>query len=72
MNLSSPGQVTLTVYDSKGRRVAELLNGYEEAGVREVIWDGRTTNGSRLSSGIYFLRLIHPNGEDTRRVALIE
>lgn len=46
------GHVTLTVYDALGRRVATLVDGFEDAGYHQV-----TLNGSGLSSGIYFYRI---------------
>ncbi len=50
--LGKDGHVNLTVYDLSGRRVAELVNGFREAGSHEI-----TFNGSGLPSGIYFYRL---------------
>jgi len=45
--------VTLKVYDMLGRDVATLVDGMKETGYFSV-----TFNGSRLSSGIYFIRMI--------------
>lgn len=45
-------KVTLTVYDTVGRRISNLLNGYLGAGIHEVTFDG-----SHLASGIYLYRL---------------
>ncbi len=44
--------VELTVYDIQGRLVAELVNGWRNAGVHEVTFDA-----SDLASGIYLCRL---------------
>jgi hypothetical protein len=50
--LSATSFVKLSIYDVAGRKVAELVNGWREAGVHEVTWDA-----SDLASGIYVYRL---------------
>ncbi len=50
--LGSSGAVNLTVYDLSGRAVAELVNGYRDAGSHEVTFDA-----SGLASGVYIYRL---------------
>ncbi len=52
------GHVDLAVYDVSGRRVAELVNGWRDAGSQKVIFDG-----SGLPSGIYIYRFT--TGEST-------
>ena len=44
--------VNLSVYDVAGKQVAELVNGWRDAGVHEVTFDG-----SELTSGVYLYRL---------------
>jgi len=49
--------VTLRVYDLQGRKVSTLAN-QEPTGCKgEVIWDGRSDKGKRLSIGLYILYL---------------
>jgi hypothetical protein len=50
--LSALSFVNLSVYDVAGKKVAELVNGAQNAGSHEVIFDG-----SGLPSGIYLYRL---------------
>jgi len=50
--LPAPGHVGLRVYDTAGREVATLVNGWREAGVHEVTFDG-----SGLASGVYLVRM---------------
>jgi hypothetical protein len=50
--LQDARKVNLAVYDVSGRKVAELVNGWRDAGVHEVTFDG-----SDLATGIYLYRL---------------
>jgi hypothetical protein len=45
--------VSLEVFDSRGRRIATLDNGTRDAGLHEITW----TSGGGLPSGIYLLRI---------------
>lgn len=51
-SLERSGTVRLEVYDSIGRRVATLVDGYYDAGSHAVTWDG-----AAASAGVYFVRL---------------
>jgi hypothetical protein len=49
--------VRLGIYDVTGRLVRELVDGVRSPGVHQVAWDGRTADGRRTSSGVYYGRL---------------
>jgi hypothetical protein len=51
-SLPESAKTKLTVYNALGQQVAELVNGFKNAGNYEVTW-----NASNLSSGIYFYRI---------------
>ncbi len=50
--LPEQGRVSIKVYDLLGREVANLVDGMKETGYYSVTFDG-----SKLSSGIYFIRM---------------
>ena len=50
--LARDSDITLSVYDTRGREVERLFAGKQQAGEHHLVFDG-----SNLSSGIYFLRL---------------
>lgn len=58
----------LEIYDARGRRVATLLDAELAAGTRAVVWDGTTEQHTDAPSGVYFLRLWTPVGEESRRL----
>jgi hypothetical protein len=62
----------VTVYDAAGRRVATLFDGPAPAGATWIAWDGTNTDGARVSSGVYFCRLIAGDRVRTRKMVLIE
>ncbi len=49
--------VSITVYDCSGRRVAVLVDDELDAGTHSVTWDGRDGGGSDVASGTYFARM---------------
>ncbi len=66
------GAVTLEVFDPQGRMVRRLAEGEFQAGVHQARWDGRDQNGSRLGAGLYFYRLVTPDGSFQKRMALLQ
>jgi hypothetical protein len=60
------GDVTLAVFDLTGRRVALLESGPKTAGVHVVRWDGRSGEGIRVPSGVYFYRLESTTSQGAR------
>jgi hypothetical protein len=51
-DIPKSGNVNLSVYDLLGNKVAELVNGYHEAGRQNIVFDA-----AKLSSGVYFYTL---------------
>jgi hypothetical protein len=64
--LPNRSHVTLTVYNTLGQHVAELVNGEIEAGNHEVRF-----NGSILPSGVYVYRLRAGDFVQTRKLLLV-
>jgi FlgD Ig-like domain len=72
-NLPVGGSVEASVYNVAGRRVATLSSGTQfGAGLQRVTWDGRTSEGARAGSGIYFIRLAHSGRQWTKSVVRTE
>jgi PKD repeat protein len=69
---SQAGRVTVQVYDLQGRLVKTLQDGTMPAGYNTVHWDGSTGNGTKVSSGMYYLRVQATEGETVVRVAVVK
>jgi len=66
-NLSSPGHVTLTVYNMLGQRITGILDQDLKAGYQQVTWDAGSA-----PSGIYFFQVKAGNLSQTRRMLLLK
>jgi hypothetical protein len=56
-SLPQSGHVKLEIYDIAGRRTAALVNGFQQTGEYEYIWNAANATGNRSVSGMYFARL---------------
>jgi len=66
-SLAQAGFTTLRVYNMLGEEVAELLNGYRNAGIQEITFDAST-----LSSGVYFYQLESGDFKMTKKMVLMK
>jgi len=64
--------VTLTVYNLLGEEIATLVSGVQNAGVHSLEWNGRTSEGHALTSGIYFVRIQAGSFSDVRKMMLLK
>jgi hypothetical protein len=70
--LPRAGHVELSIHDLAGRRVRTLLTGRQESGRSVNPWDARDEAGSRVASGVYFVRLqVDGRSVETDRVVLV-
>ena len=74
INYSLPvsGKVSLDIFNIMGQKVVTLLDSYQEAGYRSVIWDGHDADGNVVSSGIYFYRLHADRKTITKRMLILK
>ena len=65
--LPSRSRVSLDIYDVLGRSVDQIDLGTLSSGTHDVEYDG-----SSLSSGVYFYRLVSDFGNETRKMVLLK
>ena len=70
--VTTPGFVSLEIFDVRGRRVRTLIRENRETGWHEAVWDGRDDSGGHLAAGTYFYRLRQPDFESTRKMSLVK
>ncbi len=56
-SLPENGDIRLVIYDLLGREVVELVNDHRSIGTYETTWYGLDSQGSQVSTGVYFARL---------------
>jgi hypothetical protein len=57
ISIPDRSNVSTSVFDLKGRRIATLLNSELDTGVYDLTWQGKNDIGSQVSAGIYILRV---------------
>ena len=71
--LPSQAHVTLDVYDVSGTLIRTLVNAGESEGHHRALWNGRNSNGTFVSAGIYFYRLtVDGRSVDTKKMVLLK
>jgi hypothetical protein len=60
--LNKVGRIRLWVEDITGKEIQVLVDGVHQEGSYMIEWDGRNSNGQRISSGIYFCHMRFGNG----------
>lgn len=64
--------VTLEIYDILGRKTAILIDEHQEAGFKTARWNGKGTNGSEISTGIYIYRLSAAGLTQSKRMLFLK
>lgn len=65
--IGNDGVVTLKVFNTLGKEVAEPVNKFQEAGTYQIIFDGKD-----LSSGVYLYQLSSGNFIENKKMLLIK
>ncbi|MCP4549332.1 MAG: T9SS type A sorting domain-containing protein, partial [bacterium] len=64
--------VSISVYNTLGRRVALLIDRTQSAGPHRVEWDASDDSGVRVASGVYFYRVIAGDIVESRKMVLLK
>jgi hypothetical protein len=70
-SLPASRNVELQIFDTAGRRVAQLAHGAWPAGRHAVSWNGLDLTNRRVPTGVYFARLVSESYRETRRLVLV-
>lgn len=68
--LPTAEHVEIAIYDTKGRRVASLIDGFASAGTHEVAWNGIARDGATLPGGVYYARM--RAGNESQQVKVLK
>lgn len=75
--LARDSEVTIAIYDGKGRLVRLINLGAMPAGMyftkgRAIYWDGRNDQSERVASGLYFYQLKAGDFSATRKMVIVK
>jgi flagellar hook assembly protein FlgD len=62
----------LDIFDISGQHIINLRNGLSDAGIHEIEWDGKNTDGMTLPAGIYFYTLSFENTNLSHKMVLLK
>ena len=70
--IPEPSDVRITVVNILGQEIVELKNGWQDIGRYEVVWNGQSSNGMPMSSGVYFVMLSNGKTLEAHKIMLIK
>jgi hypothetical protein len=68
----SARQLSLEVFDARGRKLATLFSGLRVPGSYDVTWDGKDENGVTVGTGVYLVRLVSGSEITLRKMLVIK
>ncbi|GEM_PF-5436474 len=71
-DIAKAGPVNLSIYNTKGQLVRQIVNEQQKNGSYSVTWDGTDSNNNKVSSGVYFFRLETAEGTRSRKCLLLK
>jgi hypothetical protein len=70
--ISQTGNVRLIIYNTMGQAVRMLVDGHQNPGSYEAVWDGKDENGLTLGSGMYLVRMEAGKFTSMRKVVMMK
>ena len=71
-DVARAGRVRLSIYGIDGRLVRTLVDESLASGRYARVWDGSDEAGRKVASGVYLMRMVTPEGVQTKRMALVK
>lgn len=70
-DLPETGNVEIIVYNILGEKITTLIYGTQQAGAKEVVWNGTDDLGGAVSAGIYIYQIRAGDFVESRKMILI-
>ena len=70
-NVPERSKVSITIFNVKGQKITTLFNDVQEAGWKEVLWDGKNDADLKVPSGIYFCLLLEESFNSMIKLVLL-
>ena len=72
VDLKESGNLNVIVMTLDGNIVRYLRHGYTDAGTHYYNWNGANNSGSKVARGLYFVRVVGPGIDETRKVMCVK
>lgn len=72
LNLDKASELELCIYNLKGQLVKVLSQGWLNAGINKLQWDGKDAANQPCASGVYYLRLKTSQGSKSHKILLMK
>lgn len=70
--IDKEGKVLVEIFNIKGQKVKILSSEYRQPGNYNIIWDGKSTSGSVVSSGLYLYKVSVNGHQKTNKMLLVK
>ncbi len=70
--LPKASEVTIKIFNTLGQEVRTLVNTFENAGYKSVLWDSKDDNSNSVTSGIYFYEIIAGDYRELRKAVFMK
>ncbi len=71
VDLAKTGETSVSIYNIKGQKVADIANSALHKGLHEFNWNGCGDNGSKVGNGVYFVRINNGGISKTTKCLLL-
>ncbi|MGN0739092.1 MAG: FlgD immunoglobulin-like domain containing protein [Treponema sp.] len=72
VNMESAGSLRVIVMTADGNVVKYLENSRQSQGLHYYYWNGTNNSGNAVARGIYFIRVVGPGIDETRKVMVVK
>jgi len=71
-DLNKDSNVSISVYDIRGRFVVNLVDSFYKSGHHNVAWNGVDSSGKGVASGVYFYRMNAGDYQSVRKMVMVK
>jgi len=71
-DLPRASDVRIDVYNVLGQRVVTLVDGQQNAGFHEIVWNSTNEDGGTVASGVYFYRIQAEDFTQSKKMVLLK
>ena len=62
----------MIVYNALGQKVKTLVNGFQQSGRYNVVWDATNELGARVGSGVYYYTVKAGSQQSIKKMVLLK